>query len=75
MQKGTKNHWSLTNALLGFLIDKKKYMGPAEGQWKPFTPFYINGTSYGGLIGSASGLVKYAQVLLKNDTELLNEEL
>ena len=71
--KGYQKSWSLTNALLGFLIDKKKYMGPAEDQWTPFTPFYINGTSYGGMIGSASGLVKYAQVLLKNDAELLNE--
>lgn len=71
--KGYQKYWSPTNALLGFLIDKKKYMGPAEGRWKPFNPFYINGTSYGGMIGSANGLVKYARALLSNDQGLLDE--
>jgi len=72
--KGYQKSWSLTNALLSFLIDKKKYMGPAEGRWKPFLPFYINGISYGGMIGSAGGLVKYARALLRNDSEFLHED-
>ena len=72
--KGYQKCWSLTNAILGFLIDKKKYMGPKEGKWKPFAPFYINGTAYGGMLGSAIGLVKYARALLRKDAELLNEE-
>jgi len=72
--KGYQKYWSFTNGLLGFLIDKKKYMGPAEGKWKPFHFFYINGTPYGGMIGSATGLIKYAQALLRSNDDLLNED-
>lgn len=69
---GYHKWWSLGNALFGLLIDKKKFMGPREGRWKPFRPFYINGTAYGGMVGSATGLVQYAQALLRNDSVLLD---
>jgi CubicO group peptidase (beta-lactamase class C family) len=71
--KGYQKYRSLVNAMLGFLINKKKMMGPREAGWKPFNLFYINGISYGGMIGSVSGLVKYGQALLKKDAGLLNE--
>jgi len=64
---------SLTNAIFGFLFDKRKFMGNKEGKWKPFNLFYNNGTAYGGLIGSVSGLIKYAQTLLQGDSILLND--
>jgi CubicO group peptidase (beta-lactamase class C family) len=65
---------TLSNAAFGFLIDKPKFMGKREGKWKPFHPFYNNGTAYGGMVGSASGLIRYAQALLKKDSVLLTDE-
>lgn len=71
---GYHKRWSMGNALFGFLIDKNKFMDPHEGKWKPFRPFHINGTAYGGMFGSARGLIKYAQSLLNNDNEGLLDE-
>jgi CubicO group peptidase (beta-lactamase class C family) len=69
---GYQKYWSATNVILGFLLDKKKYMGAREASWKPFHNFYINGISYGGMTGSRQGLVKYAQALLGNNSVLLD---
>ncbi len=65
---------TLSNAIFGFLIDKPKFMGKRERRWKPFHPFYNNGTAYGGMVGSASGLIRYAQALLMKDSVLLTDE-
>jgi CubicO group peptidase (beta-lactamase class C family) len=62
-----------TNAALGFLIDKPKFMDTRVGRWKPFKPFYNNGAAYGGLFGSRRGLIKYAQALLKQHSPLLSD--
>ena len=70
---GYHKKWSLSNAILGFMIDKYKFMYETESGWKPFHNFYINGIAYGGMFGSANGLIKYAQALLK-DSVLLNEK-
>lgn len=72
--KGYEKRWSVTNSILGLLIDKKRYMGKPEGKWQPFYLFYINGTPYGGMIGSRKGLIKYAQALLKKEEVFLNEQ-
>ena len=50
--KGYHKKFSLSNIFLGFLIDKSKYMGKTEGKWDSFNDYYVNGTSYGGLIGT-----------------------
>jgi CubicO group peptidase (beta-lactamase class C family) len=71
--KGYQKYWSTVNAMLGLLLNKKKLMGPREKLWKPFNFFYVNGISYGGMTGTASGLVKYGQALLKRDETLLSE--
>lgn len=70
---GYHKWFSMSNFLFGFLIDKEKFMGNREGQWKPFRYFYNNGTAYGGMVGSAHGLVSYAQALLKKDSGLLTD--
>ena len=62
------------NLLLGFFLDKSKFMDKAEGRWKPFKPFYINGASYGGLIGTANSFRKYVQQLLRANNSLIREE-
>lgn len=70
---GYQKRWSWLNALLGWMIDKQRLMGPHEGGWKPFRPFYVNGVAYGGLMGNAEGLMRYAQALLRpGDDTLLN---
>lgn len=71
---GYHKWWSASNVLLSFLIDKSEFMGPREGKWKPFKPFYINGKAYGGMIGSGPALVRYAQTLLKDNSPLINNE-
>jgi D-alanyl-D-alanine carboxypeptidase len=65
---------SFSNAIFGLLFDKQKYMNKRVGKWKPFNYFYNNGTSYGGIFGSAHGLIRYAQMLLENNSALLNNQ-
>ena len=72
--KGYHKYWSVSNAALGFLIDKGKFMEPKVGGWKPFRNFYVNGTPYGGMTGSRVGLMKYGQALLKKNSVLISEE-
>jgi D-alanyl-D-alanine carboxypeptidase len=73
MAKGYHKKNSLMNWVLGIFIDKKVYRGAAEGKWQPFMPYYINGTSYGGLIGSPVAIMKYTQELLKDDCCLISD--
>ena len=49
-------------------------MAKAEGKWKPFHNFYVNGTSYGGLIGTAPAFTKYVQALLNAKSILLSDD-
>lgn len=70
---GYHSYWSFSQFLFGLLIDKKKYMGPREGAWKPFKTFYNDGKAYGGMFGTMDGLVAYAQALLKSDSPLLDD--
>jgi CubicO group peptidase (beta-lactamase class C family) len=63
--KGYQSRYSLMNLALGFFIDKRKFMGPAEGRWKPFRTFYMNGAPYGGILATAGGLISYGQALLQ----------
>jgi CubicO group peptidase (beta-lactamase class C family) len=72
--KGYQKQVSFSNALLGFFIDRLKYMSSKEGKWIPFKPFYVNGASYGGLIGTQDAFVKYIQELLKQDGALLKDD-
>jgi CubicO group peptidase (beta-lactamase class C family) len=61
---GYQKRKTIMNFILGFLIDKSKFMGKSIGKWKSFKRSYVNGNSYGGLIGTANGLVKYLQEFL-----------
>jgi hypothetical protein len=54
------------------LMDKSTYMGEAEGRWRPFHPFYVNGAAYGGLVGRPIAFVRYIQALLQEDGPLLS---
>jgi CubicO group peptidase (beta-lactamase class C family) len=72
--KGYHKNFSLSNAVLGFLIVKSKYMGAPEGRWKPFRDSYVNGPSYGGLIGTAGAFSIYIRELLKPGSALISDE-
>ncbi len=71
---GYQKRLSLSNFILGFFIDKTKFMGVTEKKWRSFRNFYVNGTAYGGLIGKPEAFVKYLQELLKEDSNLINSE-
>ncbi len=71
---GYQKNRTFMNLLLGFFLDKSKFMDNAEGKWKPFKAFYINGSSYGGLIGTARSFQVYVQQLLRTNNSLINEE-
>ena len=71
---GYQKSRSFMNMLLGFFLDKSKFMEKAEGKWKPFKDFYINGSSYGGLIGTANSFRKYVQSLLQANSSLISDE-
>lgn len=73
--RGYHRRRSLSYWMLGFLLDKPKYMEPSvvDG-WRSFRPYYVNGAAYGGLIGTAEGFTRYAQALLDPLTRLISEE-
>jgi CubicO group peptidase (beta-lactamase class C family) len=71
---GYHKRMSFSNLVLGFLIDKSKFMGATEGKWRAFKHFYVNGVSYGGLIGTPTAFVTYIQELLKDDSNLISNE-
>lgn len=66
--------WSLLNILLGFFINKSEFMNDSRGVWKPFKNYYVNGASYGGLIGTSGAMVKYLQAIIDENSVLLNKE-
>jgi D-alanyl-D-alanine carboxypeptidase len=71
--KGYHKKNSFSYFLLGFFLNKQKFIDRTEGKWKSFRYNYVNGTSYGGLIGTADALVKYVQELLKSESVLLSD--
>jgi D-alanyl-D-alanine carboxypeptidase len=72
--KGYQKKMSVINLALGFFMDKSKFMDKAEGKWKPFKHFHVNGTPYGGLIGSPNGFLIYLQELMKPNCILISDK-
>jgi CubicO group peptidase (beta-lactamase class C family) len=72
--KGYQKRISFTNLILGILLDKSKYIDKIEGRWISAKNLLVNGTPYGGLIGTGSGFVTYIQELLKPDNQLISAE-
>lgn len=72
--RGYHKKYSFSNAILGFMIDKSKFNHTTEGKWNSFNSFYVNGVSYGGLIGTSGAFVTYLQELLKPNCKLLRDE-
>jgi D-alanyl-D-alanine carboxypeptidase len=72
--KGYIKRFSFFNIILGLLLNKSKYMDKTEGKWKSFKNLYVNGTSYGGLIGTPDGFAKYLQELIRPDCKLIPDD-
>ncbi|HLN53664.1 MAG TPA: serine hydrolase domain-containing protein [Lentimicrobium sp.] len=72
--KGYHKKYSISNLILGLLIDKSKFVNETEGKWNSFKNSYVNGASYGGLIGTPVAFMKYIQELLKPDCKLITED-
>ncbi len=72
--KGYHKKYSLSNFALGFMVDKSKLLNGTEGKWNTFKTIYVNGASYGGLIGNANSFVKYIQELLKPNCKLITDK-
>jgi len=65
---------SFSNLLLSLFIHKSKFMNNTEDKWKSFKNCYVNGPSYGGLIGTPNGFVRYIQELLRPNSRLISVE-
>lgn len=61
--------------LLGLLLDKAKYTDPPVGDLIPLKRSYLNGSAYGGLLATPSGLNSFLQELLKADSRILSEDM
>lgn len=72
--KGYHKRWSAMNAALGLFINRSKFIGKPEGNWVPFHFTLVNGTAYGGLVGTVNGLVKYVQELLKDSCRFVSSD-
>jgi CubicO group peptidase (beta-lactamase class C family) len=71
---GYQKRFSFMNLMLGFMMNKKKYMDHVEGKWVSFKTMYPNGAPYGGLIGTSIAFMKYIQDLLKPESRLLSKK-
>jgi D-alanyl-D-alanine carboxypeptidase len=71
--KGYHKKKSFSYFLLGFFLNKQKFIDRTESKWKSFRYNYVNGASYGGLIGTTNALIKYVQELLKTDSVLISD--
>ncbi len=69
---GYQKRFSFMNFLLGFLMDKKRFVNQREGKWISFNDMLLNGPSHGGLIGTPTSFMRYVQDLLKPDGVLLS---
>jgi CubicO group peptidase (beta-lactamase class C family) len=72
--KGYHKRMSISNLILGLFIDKAKYFGKTEEKWKPFNSFYVNGSPYGGLVGTSEAFITYLKELLSPDCKLITRD-
>jgi D-alanyl-D-alanine carboxypeptidase len=74
MAKGYQKRLSAGYLALCFLIDRSSYFSDNEDGWMAFTPYYVNSSPYGGLVGTATGFARFAQALLVTPSPILSEE-
>ncbi|MFI5153655.1 MAG: serine hydrolase domain-containing protein [Chitinophagales bacterium] len=73
--RGYQKRFSFFTLILGLFLDKKKFTEPSSNKrWLRFRKYYVNGTSYGGLIANAHSLSEFIQCLFKEGSVLLSDE-
>lgn len=65
--------YSFINLVKGFVIDSK-FLGNYEGNWLQLKSHYLNGPSFGGLIGTARGFSLFLQDQLRTESVLFRLE-
>lgn len=65
--------FSLTNLLKGF-VTSKKFWGGYEGNWLRLRSHYLNGPSFGGLVGMAGSFACFLQDQLRTESVLIGQE-
>jgi len=65
--------YSLMNLVKGFVIDSK-FLGNYEGNWLRLKSHYLNGSAFGGLIGTARGFSRFLQDQLRTESALFGLE-
>lgn len=67
---GTVERWSLLNLVLGWFIDRDRFVDARSSRWVQLRNLYLHGAAFGGLIGIARGFARYLQALLGRDDYL-----
>jgi D-alanyl-D-alanine carboxypeptidase len=65
--RGHVRRWSLLNLVLGFFMDRDRFVAARAGPWVQFHDLHVNGAAYGGLIANARAFARYGQALLERD--------
>ncbi len=65
--------YSLTNLVKGFVTDSQ-FWGGYEGNWLRLKSHYLNGPSFGGLVGTARGFACFLQDQLRSESVLFSPE-
>jgi D-alanyl-D-alanine carboxypeptidase len=63
--------YSLTNLLKGFVTDSR-FWGEYEGNWLRLKSHHLNGSAFGGLVGTARGFSRFLQDQLRTKSVLLS---
>jgi len=71
--KGYLKKWSLMNIFGRFFIDNE-LLGEYEGGWLHVKNVYLNGPSFGGVIGTASAFSKILQDLIMDQSKLIGKD-
>jgi D-alanyl-D-alanine carboxypeptidase len=73
--RGYQKRFTFINTILGFFIDRKKFMERSSNKrWLKFKKYYVSGRAYGGLIANAYSLAAFMQTLFKSNSPLLSED-
>jgi CubicO group peptidase (beta-lactamase class C family) len=71
--RGYHKNTLFQNLLLKALLDKETATYQASKDWLGYHPFYLDGSSYGGLFANAEGLKAYGQALLSKKELILTQ--
>ena len=67
-----KNNW-FQRLLLKLLINKKGLFQRASNEWLALSPFYVNGTAYGGLFSHPEAMMSFCRTLMPENDTLLSD--